>query len=192
MARPREFDRTEALHKAMLVFWQKGYEATFLDDLTEAMSINRPSLYNAFGDKHTLYMEALARYRDLHSGKMLAALKGAPSVKEGFRRIFRDLIIESTEGCCRGCMIVNSTIELCPTSKPVAEFVRETDVASKQAFAAALKEAQEKGDLPLDRDPEALANYLYSAIQGLQVRAKAGDEGKALEAITSLALSVLG
>lgn len=192
MARPREFDRTEALHKAMLVFWQKGYEATFLDDLTEAMSINRPSLYNAFGDKHALYMEALARYRNLHSVKMLAALNNAPSVKEGFRRIFRNLITESTEGCCRGCMIVNSTIELCPVSKPVADFVRETDAASKQAFAAALREAQEKGDLPLNRNPEALATYMYSAIQGLQVRAKAGDDQEALEAIADLALSVLG
>jgi len=191
MARPREFDRAEVLGKAMLVFWQKGYEATFLDDLTEAMGINRPSLYNAFGDKHALYMEALARYRDLHGGKMLAALKSAPSVKEGFRRIFNDLITESTEGCCRGCMILNSTIELCPVSKSVTEFVKETDVASKRAFKAALEDAQKKGDIPLNREPETLAIYLYSAIQGLQVRAKAGDDREALEAIADLSLSVL-
>lgn len=192
MARPRQFDRTEALDKAVLVFWQKGYEATFLDDLTKAMGINRPSLYNAFGDKHALYMEALARYRDLHGAKMRVALESAPSVKEGFRRIFRDLITESTEGCCRGCMIVNSTVELCLISKPVAAFVRETDGASKRAFAAALERAQQGGDITPDKDPEALATYLYSAIQGLQVRAKAGDDPKALEAIAELALSVLG
>lgn len=191
MARPREFDRSEALDKAMLVFWQKGYEATFLDDLTKAMGINRPSLYNAFGDKHTLFMEALARYRELYSGKMLGALERAPSVKAGFKQIFNDLIAESTERCCRGCMIVNSTVEAWAIDEPIAAFVSETDAASKRAFATALRDAQWKGELSADKDPEALATYLYSAIQGLQVRAKAGDDRKALESIADLALSVL-
>lgn len=191
MARPRKFDRSEALDKAMLVFWQKGYEATFLDDLTEAMGINRPSLYNAFGDKHTLYMEALGRYRELYSGKMLGALERADTVKAGFEQIFADLIAESTERCCRGCMIVNSTVEAWAINEPLAAFVGETDAASKRAFAAVLKDAQLKGELSSDKDPEALATYLYSAIQGLQVRAKAGDDRESLEAIADLALSVL-
>ena len=190
MARPRKFDRSEALDNAMLVFWQKGYEATFLDDLTDAMGINRPSLYNAFGDKHTLYMEALARYRELYSGKMLAALKRAPTVKAGFEQIFADLIAEATERCCRGCMIVNSTVEAGATSEGVAAFVRETDAASKRAFAAAVIDAQQQGELT-GKDPDALATYLYSAVQGLQLRAKAGDSRAELEAIAKLALSVL-
>lgn len=191
MARPRKFDRSEALDKAMMVFWQKGYEATFLDDLTEAMGINRPSLYNAFGDKHTLYMEALGRYRELYSGKLLGALEQAPTVKAGFAQIFSDLIAESTELCCRGCMIVNSTVEACVIDAPIGEFIRETDEASKRAFSAVLAKAQQKGELMSDKKPEALATYLYSAIAGLQVRAKAGDDRKSLETIADLALSVL-
>ena len=191
MARPRKFERSEALDKAMLVFWQKGYEATFLDDLTEAMGINRPSLYNAFGDKHALYMEALARYRDLYSGKMLAALSGAPSLKAGFRCVFDSFIAEATKGCCPGCMIVNSTVEACAGSESVAEFVRETDAASVQAFSVALRAAQQNGDVAADKDPQALAVYLYSAIQGFQIRAKAGDDRQTLETIATLALSVL-
>ena len=191
MARPRKFERSEALDKAMLVFWQKGYEATVLDDLTHAMGINRPSLYNAFGDKHALYMEALARYREFYSGKMLTALSGAPSVKVGFRRIFDSFIVEATERCCPGCMIVNSTIEACAVSESVAEFVSETDAASVQAFTAALQAAQQRGDLSANKDPQALAVYLYSAVQGFQVRAKAGDDRQTLETIAALALSVL-
>lgn len=191
MARPRQFERSEALDKAMLVFWQKGYEATFLDDLTEAMGINRPSLYNAFGDKETLFMEALGRYRELYSGKLLRSLERAPTVRAGFARIFADFVEEATETCCRGCMIVNSTVEGCAVGEPVAAFVRETDEASKAAFAAALRDAQHKGELPPDKNPEALAIYLYSAIQGLQVRAKAGDDRESLEAIADLALTVL-
>lgn len=73
----------------------------------------------------------------------------------------------------------------------VAEFVRETDVASKRAFTAALANAQRKGEIASDKNPEALATYLYSAIQGFQVRAKAGDNQEALEAIADLTLSVL-
>ena len=191
MARPRKFERSEALDKAMLVFWQKGFEATFLDDLTEAMGINRPSLYNAFGDKHTLFMETLTRYRELYSGKMLRALGHAPTVKTGFKRIFAELIDESTERCCRGCMIVNSTIEGCAISESVAEFVKETDNASKAAFTTALAQGQRKGEIAPDKTPEALATYLYATIQGLQVRAKAGDDRKSLESIADLALSVL-
>ena len=191
MARPRKFDRDEALDKAMLVFWQKGYEATFLDDLTQAMGINRPSLYNAFGDKHALYMEALERYRALYGGKMLRALESAPTLKAGFERIFVNFIEEATERCCRGCMIVNSTVEGCVISEEVAAFVAETDRASKRAFAAAIESAQQEGELSSKEDPEALATYLYSAIQGLQVRAKAGEDRESLEAIARLALSVL-
>ena len=191
MARPRQFNRDEALDKAMLVFWQKGYEATFLDDLTRAMGINRPSLYNAFGDKHALYMEALGRYRALYGGKMLSALGHASTLKVGFERIFADLIEESTERCCRGCMIVNSTVEGCAISEEVAAFVEETDGASKRAFAVAIGNTQQKGELSSREDPEALATYLYSAIQGLQVRAKAGEDRESLEAIARLALSVL-
>lgn len=191
MARPRKFDRNEALDQAMLVFWRKGYEATFLDDLTEAMRINRPSLYNTFGDKHTLFMETLGRYRELYSGKLLRALEQAPTAKAGFEQIFGDLIAESTEPCCRGCMIVNSTIEASVINVPIAEFIRETDEASKRAFTAALTAAKQKGELASDKNPEALATYLYSAIQGLQVRAKAGDDRKSLETIVGLAVSVL-
>ena len=188
MARPRKFDRSEALDKAMLVFWQKGYEATFLDDLTQAMGINRPSLYNAFGDKHALYMEALARYREMYSGKMLATLARAPNVRAGFGRIFDDLIAGATERCA-GCMIVNSTVQTCATSEGVAAFVKETDAASKRAFTVSLTDARRRGEI--SGDPQALASYLYSAIAGLQLRAKAGDSRAELGAVAELALSVL-
>lgn len=188
MARPRTFDRDEVLDRAVEVFWQRGYEAT-LDELTAAMKLNRPSLYNAFGDKDALYLEALGRYRERHGGRMLATLGRAPSVKVGFRRLFDDLIAESTEGCCRGCMIVNSTVERCP--EPVAAFVRETDAASKQAFTTAIAQAQQRGEVSPDKAAGVLAAYLYSAIQGFQVRAKAGDDRATLEAIADLALSVL-
>ena len=75
--RPREYDETEVLEKAMLVFWQKGYRGTSLDDLTNAMQINRPSLYAAFCDKETLFLRAVDHYREKmivpHINELLAA-----------------------------------------------------------------------------------------------------------------------
>lgn len=191
MARPAKFNREEVLNKALLLFWQKGYEATLLDDLTREMGINRPSLYNTFGDKDALYLEALMRYGEIHGGKMLATLERSHSIQQGFKAIFEDLINESTQGCCRGCMIVNNTVERCSVSDSANSFVKETDEASKRTFATAIRRAQQEGDLALTKDPDVLAVYLYSAIQGLQLRAKAGDSRKELEAVAELSLTVL-
>jgi TetR/AcrR family transcriptional regulator, transcriptional repressor for nem operon len=191
VARPAKFDREEVLDKAMLLFWRKGYEATLLDDLTREMGINRPSLYNTFGDKDALYLESLTRYGEIHGGKMLATLERAHSIQQGFRDIFADLIDESTQGCCRGCMIVNNTVEQCSVSESANSFAKETDEASKRAFATAIRRAQQEGALAPTRDPDALAVYLYSAIQGLQLRAKAGDSKRELEAVAELSLTVL-
>ena len=191
MARPRQFDRNKALDKAMLVFWQNGYEATFLDDLTRAMGINRPSLYNAFGDKHALYMEALERYRALYGGKMLSALERAPTLKAGFERIFVNFIEEATERCCRGCMIVNSTVEGCAISEEVAAFIAETDRASKRAFAAAIENAQQKGELSLKEDRRRSPRISTALFKVCRYALKRERTVKVLEAIAKLALSVL-
>ncbi len=191
MARPAKFDREEVLDKAMLLFWRRGYEATLLNDLTREMGINRPSLYNTFGDKDALYLEALMRYGNIHGGKMLTTLERARSIQQGFKAIFADLINESTQGCCRGCMIVNNTVERCSVSDSANNFVKETDEASKRAFATAIRRAQQEGDFAPTKDPDALALYLYSAIQGLQLRAKAGDSRRELEAVAELSLTVL-
>src|SRR3977135_2157179 len=113
MARHKEFDRAEALHKAMEVFWSRGYEAASIQDLIKHMGINRQSLYDTFGDKHALYLQALDRYREIESRKLLDLLERCGSVKRALRRLFARVVEGSLcAGERRGCFLGNAMSEL--------------------------------------------------------------------------------
>src|ERR1043166_7581204 len=92
MARHKEFDRDEALHKAMEVFWARGYEAASVQDLVEHMGINRQSLYDTFGDKHALYLQALDRYQEVELRKLFELLARPGSVRKALRQLFTGVI----------------------------------------------------------------------------------------------------
>src|SRR4051812_18827446 len=113
MARPTEFDRDEAVRRALDLFWAKGYAATSLDDLTAAMGIGRGSLYNAFGDKHALFLEALDRYRADRLGQLRRVLEAAPSARAGVAAALRGTVGALwSEAPRRGCLLANSAAEL--------------------------------------------------------------------------------
>ena len=104
MARHKEFDRDEALHKAMEVFWSRGYEAASVNDLVRHMGINRQSLYDTFGDKHALYLQALDRYREVEGRRMFEILDRPGSVKKALRQLFQGVVEGSfCDGQRRGC-----------------------------------------------------------------------------------------
>src|SRR5215212_5927342 len=107
MARHKEFEREEALRRAMEVFWSRGYEATSVGDLVEHMGINRQSLYDTFGDKHSLYLQALDRYREVEGRKMFELLEQPGSVKRALRRLFQGVGREGLRqhGRGRGCAL---------------------------------------------------------------------------------------
>src|ERR1700738_300379 len=92
MARQKEFDREEALHKAMEVFCTRGYQAASIQDLVKHMGINRQSLYDTFGDKHALYLQALDRYREIEGRKLFELLERPGPVKNKLRQLFQGLV----------------------------------------------------------------------------------------------------
>lgn len=192
VARPRAYEPDEVIDKAMETFWRKGYEATSLTDIEAATGLNRSSLYTAFGNMHTLYMEALERFHERETARVLYALKGAPTVKEGLRRVFKlsveDLVNDPDH---RGCMIVKATAECVPSDPQVTAFVREVDKKTQQMFADTIRTAQMKNELSQAHDPEQLAAYLYSALQGLRLRGKADSNQATLDGIVEITLSVL-
>ncbi|UUZ94526.1 TetR/AcrR family transcriptional regulator [Paenibacillus sp. P25] len=98
MVRKREFDEDQALDSALKLFWQKGYEATSLSDLTSGMGIQRPSIYAAFGDKKELFEAALRKYTRTHASEVRAKLQSSSSVKEAFRRLFESLVMRKRKG----------------------------------------------------------------------------------------------
>lgn len=192
MARPLKFDRAEALHEAMTVFWRQGYEATTLDDLTEAMKIKRQSLYNSFGDKHSLYLEALQHYRDLRGQSMLACLSEKRSVKEGFRHLFSCIINEAVDDPeCKGCMVVNAMTELAAADLAVGKVVHHAEQANEAVFSEAVRRGQERGEIEPSKNPQALAAFLYNAVIGLRVRARENPDKATFESIMEVTLAAL-
>ncbi len=115
MARPREFDEAAVLDAAIERFWQRGYEATSVRDLADEMNIAGASLYNAFGDKRSLYARALNRYLDQTFRERIRRIEPATSPREAISTFLQEIIKRSlTDKQRRGCMLVNSAIESAP------------------------------------------------------------------------------
>lgn len=188
--RPREFDPDEALSAALQVFWRRGYEGASLTELTEAMGITRPSLYACFGNKEALFRKALDLYEREKLCYVGAALE-APTARGVAERLLRGALdIQSNPEEPSGCLGVISTV----TCGPEAESIRNEVIARRASSQAALvkrfAQAQESGDLPATIDPEALACYLNTVIQGMAVQAGAGTPRDVLERLIDTTLAV--
>src|ERR1043166_3222598 len=121
MARQKEFDRDEVLHRAMEVFWTRGYEGASLQDLVKHMGINRQSIYDTFGDKHSLFLQALDRYREIQSRKVFEMLDRPGSVKRNVRLLFQQAVDKTlSEEVGRGCFVGNAMSELSGRCKETA------------------------------------------------------------------------
>jgi len=192
MARPKEFDRDQALHKAMEVFWSRGYEAASIRDLVEHMGINRQSLYDTFGDKHALYLQALDRYQAVETRKVFELLENSNSVKKALRRLFSGVAEGSLcQGQQRGCFMGNAMSELAGRCKATAARTSSNTAALEGAFYRVLLRGKKSGELTGVRDPRAVARFLCSSLQGLMLMAKATRDHKALEDVVKVTLSVV-
>jgi len=192
MARHKEFDRDEALHKAMEVFWSRGYGAASIQDLVKHMGINRQSLYDTFGDTHALYLQALDRYREVEGHKLFQLLERPGSVKKSLRQLFEGVVEEALcTGQRRGCFMGNAMSELAGRCKETAARTCSNMVAAEGTFYRALLRGKKEGELEGVRDPRAVARFLYSSLQGLILMAKATQDRKTLEDVVKVTLSVL-
>jgi TetR/AcrR family transcriptional repressor of nem operon len=192
MARHKEFDQNEALHKAMEVFWSRGYEATSIQDLVKQMGINRQSLYDTFGDKHALYLQALDRYREVEGRRMFELLERPGSVKKAVRQLFAGVV---DKALCdrerRGCFMGNAMSELAGRCKETAARTCSNVAAMEGALYRALLRGKKEGELKGVRDPRAVARFLYSSFQGLILMAKGTQDRKRLQDVVKVTLSVL-
>ena len=174
MGRPRAFDMDQALDQALHVFWEKGYEGTSIADLTEAMGINPPSLYAAFGNKEALFRKALDRYEALRDQIMEEAF-AAPTAREAMTRLLEGTADRlSDKDNPRGCLMVQGAL----SGGEECEAVKR-DLAARRAGGEALirerlKRAKREGDLPADADPAALARFVTTVMQGMAVQAAGG------------------
>lgn len=193
MARVREFDADDAVRRAMDLFWERGYEATSLRDLTEALGIGSGSLYAAFGNKDGLFQAALARYRQEQSQPMLDTLASETDVRAALRRVLAGVVaLAVSDRLRRGCLVVNSATERIPHDADTATAVREILAAIQGAIEGALSRAQQRGDLDPEKDPAALAGFFVTFMNGLRVAAKTDPDERTLMQRVDAALTVLG
>jgi TetR/AcrR family transcriptional repressor of nem operon len=190
VARPKSFDKDKALENAMHVFWEKGFEATSIQDLVERLGINRQSLYDTFGDKKELFLKSLALYRSQIATNQTVPFQEGQTIQQIFAKIFH-AIIDASIHDGRGCLMANSTLELANRDKDVAEVVCNNLETGETAFKQMLIAAQERGELSPEKNPQALARYLFNSMQGIRVTAKASSDRARLEDIASITLSVL-
>jgi len=192
MPRPKEFDREDALDRAMGAFWSKGYAATSVEDLVAQMGIQRGSLYGTFGDKRTLFLTALDRYQRVVARELFEALETPGSGIEAIRRFFR-LRVEGSLDRRRphGCLVTNSMVELSRSDHRAAAKVGDSLAKLEAAFLRALERARAGGELAATQDLRALARFLTSSAQGLSVMAKVVPDRKVLEDVVAVVLAVL-
>jgi TetR/AcrR family transcriptional regulator, transcriptional repressor for nem operon len=191
MSRHKEFDREQALQKAMEVFWTRGYEAASIQDLTGHMGINRQSLYDTFGDKHALYLQALDRYREVESRRLFELLEHSGSVKTALRQLFSGVIERSLGGERRGCFMGNAMSELAGRCKETAARTGSNMEAVEEAFYRALLRGTREGELKRVHQPRAVARFLFASLQGVLLTAKAAPDRQTLEDVVKVTLSVV-
>jgi AcrR family transcriptional regulator len=172
--RPREFDLDRKLDSAVLVFWRQGYEGTAISDLTEALGINRPSLYAAFGNKESLFRRVLERYAEQRAAYVLESLK-EPTARSVVEHLLRGAADATTgRGLPRGCLGVQGALATGPDSDPIREELDAWRHSSEAAIQARLERAQDEGDLPPEADSAELARYVSTLLYGISVQAAGG------------------
>ncbi|MFG3126502.1 TetR/AcrR family transcriptional regulator [Streptomyces tendae] len=187
--RPRSFDRATALEAALLAFWEHGYEATSVSDLTRVMDIGAPSLYAAFGDKRSLFEEVVQEYGARYGSFGDRALAEEPTARAGVERMLREAAVEYTApGRPHGCLVIHAAAN-CSTAE-VEESLRERRNANIASIERRIGADVAAGVLPPDTDAAALARYTGAMIQGMSQQARDGASRSELEALAEIALAV--
>jgi TetR/AcrR family transcriptional repressor of nem operon len=192
MARPQEFEASEALRSAMRVFWSKGYEAASLNDILSATGLSKSSLYATFGDKRELLLAAFEAYRRERLQRLEAALNDGQPARQSIEKFFRQGVAhaEAPEHAY-GCMTANEAVELAPHDLDIQQLVTEDFQAVEQAFARAILRGQADGSIPRDKAPRQLARFLVVNLQGLQVMARAKSQRALLDDTLAVMLAAL-
>jgi len=187
VGRPRQFDRDEALNKAITLFWSQGFEATGIAQLSETLGIGRQSLYGTFGDKRSLFLEALKHYSDENIGWLRDTLNAPGRAVDNIHVVLDAWATRASDCSYCGCFLTNSMSELGLKDPETTELLARNLGRMTTAFEAALTRAGEEGDLSASADTRALAKALVNAAQGLSSAGKV-DHDYAFDVVAQMKL----
>lgn len=190
--RPRQFDEDEALTGAMLLFWEKGLSATSLDDLAIAMNMNRPSIYNAFGNKDAIYRKSLARFCDQLDKGMQETLDASTLVDVGLNAFFEQAIevycgSNPQMGCLMICTAPSEAVSNPEVGKDLKDLISRLDIGLSQRLAR----AQRNGEISVDLQPKLTAKLLQATLQTIALRARTGESKASLRKLARYAVKTL-
>ena len=192
MPRTKSFDELQTLDKARDVFWEKGFNGTPPQDILDGTGLSRSSLYDTYGDKRTLFIRTLHRYRQTETAAAIEYLDGSADPAQAIRRIFHAVYDAITAPEPRkGCLMVNTINELAPHDPDIGDIIRENRQALEDAYARAIRRGQQQDRIAKTHQPRALARYLVSSLWGLTTNLKLGLDKKAADDIVRLTLSIL-
>ncbi|MBU3178359.1 TetR/AcrR family transcriptional regulator [Clostridium estertheticum] len=190
MGRSREFDENVVLQKAMELFWEKGYEKTSLSDLVEHMGIHRRSLYDTFGDKHTLFLKTIDCYEELIKNKIQIGTLHAETAKQAVQFIF-DFMIEGYEDRPWGCLIVNSATEMALRDKEVDEKTEKAFMQTEHFLADLVRKGQQTGEFSCNYDAEVLSEILQNTLLGIRVLVRTSASKEKMHRIADFFVNLL-
>lgn len=187
--RPRSFDREVALEAAMAVFWQKGYEAASISDLTEAMGVNPPSLYAAFGDKEKLFLAAVDRY--LEERRRSCPYAAEPTARQAMERLLTYMAHELTEPCHpRGCLMMMATATTGSASQVLQKALANERAWGRERIRDRIKRGIAEGDVPRGADANALTDFYVTILTGMGMQARDGASRRGLLATVQRAMQL--
>jgi TetR/AcrR family transcriptional repressor of nem operon len=193
LARQKSFDETKALEAAMGCFWERGFAATSLRDLTGRMGIAGPSLYNAFGDKRALYEKALDHYCRTATYKLIARIEEQHAPAERIAELFATVVdLAATDRKRRGCLLINSALEVAPHDAEMRRVITLHLGAVRSFFARSLTDARRGRSRRPTLPSQEAADNLMAVLIGLRVLARSAPERAMLESIVAAALKPLG
>ncbi|AIQ28207.1 MULTISPECIES: TetR/AcrR family transcriptional regulator [Paenibacillus] len=190
MARSKEFEENVVLEKAMKLFWEQGYEKTSMTDLVKQMGIHRRSLYDTFGDKHTLFLKAMDRFRDKVSAELVGEVKRSKTATEALQLIF-SFVICGEEDSPSGCLMVNSAVELAMRDAEVDVKTTELFTLSEQLFKDIILWGQQDGEFRSDYNANDLAEHLHAVYVGLRVMTRTSIRKEKLHRLANLSIKLL-
>jgi TetR/AcrR family transcriptional repressor of nem operon len=190
LPRPREFNEGVALEAAMRRFWQAGYAATSMRDLGDAMGLGAASLYNAFGDKRTLFEQCLDRYLDVNMRARIARCETKLPPRRAIEAFLAEVVERSLHDRL-GCMLVNSALEIAPHDSGIAKVVAERMGELEAFFHRCVLAGQHDGSIHADRNALDLARLLLTTVLGLRVLARGCPKRALLEGAARQAIALL-
>ena len=190
--RHRSFDKDTALEQAMHVFWANGYAGTSLSDLTEAMGINKPSLYSAFGNKEQLYKSALSKYVKIHGSIHATHLHAVDKcLKKRIQNYLTSIAAMITDATLpNGCLICLSTSEVGSSCIPTdaLQSILQINTVTRASLTEFFKNEISAGKLASESSAEVIADYLISLQFGLAVMAKNGAKFTELQQVIKFSI----